>query len=491
MPIIHFLQIFNMAARVFKIVASRPTKLLLQPFKTGTRVVRCQSAKAATYESTIENLPETRVTTLDNGVRVATEDSGIPTCTVGLWIDAGSRFENAKNNGTAHFLEHMAFKGTQKRSQTDLELEVENMGAHLNAYTSREQTVYYAKSFSKDVNKAIDILSDILQNSTLGEQEIERERGVILREMQEVETNLQEVVFDHLHAVAYQGTPLGRTILGPTENIMTINRNDLLEYIGNHYKGPRIVLAGAGGVDHDELVKTAQQYFGNLGAGYEGKIPTTETCRFTGSEVRVRDDTMPLAHVAIAVEGCGWTNPDNIALMVANTLIGSWDRSFGAGANMASQLASQSASMNLCHSFQSFNTCYTDTGLWGMYFVCAREQVEGMMTAVQREWMRLCRRKISPVELERAKRLLKTNMLLQLDGSTPACEDIGRQMLCYGRRIPFSEIEARIDAVDTRVLKSVCTKYLYDKCPAVAAVGPVEALPIYSRLRSEMYSLQV
>ncbi|CAG2222456.1 MAS1 [Mytilus edulis] len=294
-----------MAARVFKIVASRPTKLLLQPFKTGTRVVRCQSAKAATYESTIENLPETRVTTLDNGVRVATEDSGIPTCTVGLWIDAGSRFENAKNNGTAHFLEHMAFKGTQKRSQTDLELEVENMGAHLNAYTSREQTVYYAKSFSKDVNKAIDILSDILQNSTLGEQEIERERGVILREMQEVETNLQEVVFDHLHAVAYQGTPLGRTILGPTENIMTINRNDLLEYIGNHYKGPRIVLAGAGGVDHDELVKTAQQYFGNLGAGYEGKIPTTETCRFTGSEVRVRDDTMPLAHVAIAVEGCG------------------------------------------------------------------------------------------------------------------------------------------------------------------------------------------
>ncbi|XP_052062403.1 mitochondrial-processing peptidase subunit beta-like [Mytilus californianus] len=480
-----------MAARVFKIVASRPTKLLLQPFKTGTRITRCQSAKAATYESTIENLPETRVTTLDNGVRVATEDSGIPTCTVGLWIDAGSRFETAKNNGTAHFLEHMAFKGTKKRSQTDLELEVENMGAHLNAYTSREQTVYYAKSFSKDVNKAMDILSDILQNSTLGEQEIERERGVILREMQEVDTNLQEVVFDHLHAVAYQGTPLGRTILGPTENIMTINRNDLLEYIGNHYKGPRIVLAGAGGVDHDELVKHAQQYFGNLGAGYEGKIPTLETCRFTGSEVRVRDDTMPLAHIAIAVEGCGWTNPDNIALMVANTLIGSWDRSFGAGANMASQLASQSASMNLCHSFQSFNTCYTDTGLWGMYYVCERDQVEFMMTAVQREWMRLCRRKISPVELERAKRLLKTNMLLQLDGSTPACEDIGRQMLCYGRRIPFSEIEARIDAVDTRVLKSVCTKYLYDKCPAIAAVGPVEALPIYSRLRSEMYSLQV
>jgi processing peptidase subunit beta len=136
-----------------------------------------------------------------------------------LWIDAGSRYENDQNNGVAHFLEHMAFKGTDKRSQTDLELEIENLGAHLNAYTSREQTVFYAKCLREDVPKALEILADIIQNSKLGENEIERERGVILREMQEVETNLQEVVFDHLHAVAYQGTSLGRTILGPTGNI--------------------------------------------------------------------------------------------------------------------------------------------------------------------------------------------------------------------------------------------------------------------------------
>uniref|UniRef100_A0A8C1IT28 Peptidase (mitochondrial processing) beta n=1 Tax=Cyprinus carpio TaxID=7962 RepID=A0A8C1IT28_CYPCA len=144
------------------------------------------------------NVPETKVTTLDNGLRVASEDSGLTTCTVGLWIDAGSRYENERNNGTAHFLEHMAFKGTRKRSQLDLELEIENMGAHLNAYTSREQTVYYAKAFSRDLPRA------------------------------------------------YQDTPLGRTILGPTENIKTINRGDLVEYITTHYKGPRIVLAAAG-----------------------------------------------------------------------------------------------------------------------------------------------------------------------------------------------------------------------------------------------------
>merc|ERR1719391_1318034 len=166
-------------------------------------------------------------------MRVATEDNGGMTATVGLWIDTGSRYETAATNGVAHFLEHMAFKGTAKRTQTQLELEVENMGAHLNAYTSREQTVFYAKCLSSDIGNAVEILSDILQNSKFGEQEIERE-------MQEVEMNLQEVVFDHLHAVAYQGTPLGRTILGPAKNIKSISRDDLVHYIQTHYKGPRM-----------------------------------------------------------------------------------------------------------------------------------------------------------------------------------------------------------------------------------------------------------
>ena len=129
------------------------------------------------------------------------------TATVGVWIDAGSRAETDKTNGTAHFLEHMAFKGTNQRTQHALELEVENLGAHLNAYTSREQTVYYAKSFRKDVPAAVDIISDILQNSKLDNSAIERERDVILREQQEVDKQLEEVVFDHLHAVAFQGLP--------------------------------------------------------------------------------------------------------------------------------------------------------------------------------------------------------------------------------------------------------------------------------------------
>jgi processing peptidase subunit beta len=445
-----------------------------------------------TLRQTLVNVPETRVTTLSNGVRVASEDNGSPTATVGIWIDAGSRFESEKTNGVAHFLEHMAFKGTAKRSQTDLELEVENMGAHLNAYTSREQTVYYAKCLSKDIGKAVEIIADITQNSKLGEQEIERERGVILREMEEVEGNLQEVVFDHLHSVAYQGTPLGMTILGPTENIKSIQRHDLVDYISCHYKGPRIVLAGAGGVNHDELVKFAEQNFGKLAAVSDDTVFRATPCRYTGSEVRVRDDDMPFAHVAIAIEGAGWTNPDNIPLMVANTMIGSWDRTHGGGANASSRLAATYATdeEKSAHSFQSFNTCYKDTGLWGVYFVANGDQyLDDCMIVLQQEWMRICTA-ATEGDVTRAKNLLKTNLLLQLDGTTPICEDIGRQMLCYGRRVPLHELEARIDAVSAQTVRDIAQKYIYDRCPVVAAVGPIEGLTDYNRIRGQMYQLR-
>jgi len=448
------------------------------------------SIASSSFKECLLNTPSTDVTVLANGMRVASEDSGAPTATVGLWIDTGSRYETAANNGVAHFLEHMAFKGTAKRSQTGLELEVENMGAHLNAYTSREQTVFYAKCLAEDTEAAVEVLSDILTNSTFGTQEIERERGVILREMQEVEMNLQEVVFDHLHAVAYQGTPLGRTILGPAKNIKSISRDDLVHYINTHYKGPRMVLAGAGGVNHADLCSMAEKYFAKIGTDCPAEVPIDQHCRYTGSDVRVRDDSMPLAHVALAVEGCGWTNPDNIPLMVANTLIGNWDRSMGGGANNSSRLAHYCAEKGFCHSFQSFNTCYKDTGLWGIYFVTDALNQENMVYNIQNEWMRICTT-VTDFEVNRAKNLLKTNMLLQLDGTTPICEDIGRQMLCYGRRIPQHELEARIEAVDAQLVKDTCYKYIYDRCPAVAAVGPIENLPDYNVLRSGMYWLRL
>jgi len=436
----------------------------------------------------VTNFPETQVTKLANGLRVASEDNGLPTCTVGLWIDAGSRYENNANNGTAHFLEHMAFKGTSNRSQLELELEVENMGAHLNAYTSREQTVYYAKSFSKDLPQSVEILADIIQNSKLGETEIERERGVILREMEEIEQNQQEVVFDYLHATAYQGTPLGLTILGPSENIQTIQKSDLEKYIKEHYHPSRMVLAAAGGVDHEKLVQLAKEFFCTDVAPIEERdnFFGHQPCAFTGSEIRHWNQSMPHVHVAMAVESVGWQHHDTIPLMLANQIIGSWNRSSVNGSNFPNPLMRNMSKSNAAISYQSFNTVYTDTGLWGMYFVSDNENVCEATELVQQEWMRLCTQ-LTPVEVARAKNTLLTNMALMLDGTTPVCEDIGRQMLFYGRRISWPELARRIQDVNFKEVQNVMDTYVWDTCPAVAAIGPTSAIPDYALIRSRMY----
>ena len=226
------------------------------------------------------------------------------TATVGVWIDAGSRYETAKNNGAAHFLEHMAFKGTKNRTQQQLELEIENMGAHLNAYTSREQTVYYAKVFKNDVPKAVEILADILQNSLLDEGAITRERDVILRESVEVNKQYEEVILDELHSTAFMGTGLGRTILGPDENIKNLTKGDLQDYVKTHYTADRFVIAGAGAVDHKQLTELTEKHFGGLVTGAGAANFKSEPAVFTGSDKRIRYDSMGVSKQSLKCMLC-------------------------------------------------------------------------------------------------------------------------------------------------------------------------------------------
>ncbi|VDL43877.1 unnamed protein product [Hymenolepis diminuta] len=458
-----------------------------------SRFIRSYSIGTATsYKPVVESshIPTTEVSTLNNGFRIASENWNMPTCTVGLWIDVGSRFESEANNGVAHFLEHMAFKGTDKRTQQSLEAEVENKGAHLNAYTSREMTVYYAKCFSKDLPWACELISDIIKNSRLDQQQVEKERGVILREMEEVESNYQEVVFDYLHATAYQGTPLGRTILGPEKNVRSLQPKDLRNFIQTNYKAPRMVLTAAGGVDHAELRDLGEKYFGDISCSMDGNTPVLEPCRFTGSEIRDRDDAMPLAHVALALEGPGWTDPDTLALMVGSCVNGAWDRTHGGGSNLASPLASKFSQDGNIHSYQHFFTCYHDTSLWGVYFTAEKFGLDEAVSAFTKEMVRMSSQ-ITEHEVERAKNQLKTHLMIQLDGTTPICEDIGRQMLVYGRRISVSEMLARIDAIDGNRLREVCSKYVFDRCPAVASIGPIESLPDYNRIRDQTWWIRM
>lgn len=393
-------------------------------------------------------MPQTKVTLLSNGIRVATEEWPGELATVGVWVGAGSVFENDKNNGVAHFLEHMAFKGTKNRTQNQLEAEIENMGANLNAYTSREQTVYFAKSFKKDVNKSMDILSDIIQNSTFDKEAIERERSTILREIKETENNAEEAIFDYLHSAAFQGTSLGRPILGSVENVKSITRNDLIDYVNTYYTPPHMVIAAAGGVKHEEVVAQAEKLFSKIPAGTTHANIREVHTDFVGSEIKIRNDDHPTAHVAIGVEGVGWTHPDHFTMLVLQVLIGAWDKTIGGGANLSSRLCEIVASEQLVHSFSTFLTCYGNTALFGNTIVADPDNIEDSVFEVLNEWQRLAN-SASAAEVERAKNKLKATLLLNLDGVTGVCENIGRQMLSVGRVLSPAEVYLRISGMLT------------------------------------------
>ncbi|XAR65262.1 Ubiquinol--cytochrome-c reductase [Bertholletia excelsa] len=442
--------------------------------------------------SAILSSPQTRITTLPNGLRIATESNlAGRTATVGVWIDAGSRFETDETNGVAHFLEHMIFKGTEKRPVKVLEEEIENMGGHLNAYTSREQTTYYAKVLDKYVPNALDILADILQNSVLEQDRINRERDVILREMQEVERHAEEVIFDHLHATAFQYSPLGRTILGPAENLRKITKKDIEDYVSKHYAAHRMVISAAGAVKHEEIVEQVKKLFTKLSANpiTTSQLIANEPAIFTGSEVRMIDDDMPLAQFAVAFNGASWTDPDSIALMVMQSMLGSWNKSAGGGKHMGSALVQRVAINEIAENMMAFNTNYKDTGLFGVHAVAKPDCLDDLAYSIMYEMTKLCYR-VSEADVTRARNQLKSSLLLHIDGTSSAAEDIGRQLITYGRRIPLAELFARIDAVDASTVKRVANRFIFDKDIAIAAMGPIQGLPDYNRFRRWTYWLR-
>jgi processing peptidase subunit beta len=381
----------------------------------------------------------------------------------------------------------MAFKGTKKRTQEQLEKEIENMGGHLNAYTSREQTVYYAKVFKDDVPKAMEVLSDILINSKLDEAAITRERDVILREMEEVNKQYMEVILDHLHETAFMGTGLGRTILGPEQNIRNLTKHDLEDYIKTHYTADRFVIAAAGAVDHKQLCELTEKHFGGLAKGSVGGPATKfDPAIFTGSDKRIRYDSMGEAHVALAFQGASWTSEYAFPLMLMQTILGSWTRTGSAGHNGASKLAQDVAHHECAHSFMTFNSCYKDTGLFGVYLTAPDNKLDDAMWYTLDNMVRLCHN-VTDEEVDRAKTQLKANMLMNLDSFAQTAEDIGRQMLTYGRRMSPAETFARIEAITTADVKATANKFINDEDHALAAIGPIFELPDYNWIRRRSY----
>lgn len=433
------------------ILKSNSLRSLVRP---GARLLASKSGSSLSFEKALLNVPETNVTALSNGFRVASETTSSETATIGLWIEGGSRSENPSNNGISHLLEQVNRKGE----------DFENLGGELKSNTSREQTVYYAKVLKQDVPKAVEILSEIAQGSSFQADKLEKKRAALLKQFENPSEGTQEMMFDHLHATAYQGGSLGQTVLGLEENVRRFSVQDLQSFKKENYNASRIVLASAGGIDHEQLVKLAEKAFGGLSA--ESGEASRKTSRFVGSEIRLRDDEQHDAHAVFAVEGASKSSPDYFPLQVAKFLLGSWDRSLGGGKNLSSRLAQNIAQYGLCTSYNSFNISYSDTGLFGFYFLSDNVgRLDDVMFQFQNEWVRICV-SASEIEIERAKNQLKAALLMQLNGTDSVCQDIGRQVLAYGRRMTPFELNARIDAIDAATVRGVAYKYLYDKDPA-------------------------
>ncbi len=412
---------------------------------------------------------QARVTTLPNGLRVVSETMPqVKTVSVGVWVDAGARDETPEINGVAHMLEHMAFKGTRRRSALDIAQEIEQVGGHLNAFTSREQTAYYARAMASDLDLSVDILADILRNSIFDADEMEREREVILQEIGQAEDTPDDIIFDHLQATAFPDQALGRAILGSVERVQGMRREDLQGFLDRKYHAPTMVLAGAGGVEHERLVDLAEKLFGDVSAAPSEKRPEA---RYDGGESRhVRD--LEQAHVTFALPALAFHDPDFYALQVYSTIL---------GGGMSSRLFQEvREKRGLAYSVYAYPTSYRDTGLLTLYAGTGGEKLDELTPVLADELARMTG-PIDGAEIERARNQLKVGMVMSLESSSARLEQLGRQMLLHGRVLDVDEILAAIEAVDETALRRVAERIMRAAKPALAAMGPVQGLESYSR----------
>ncbi|CAK1588124.1 unnamed protein product [Parnassius mnemosyne] len=442
---------------------------------------------SATFINLLKNLPQTQCSQLENGLTVATEERQSCNTCIGLYIDAGSRYESKSQNGITHFMEHVAFKSTKSRNTAVLENLILTTGAKFQCFTTREMTAYFVECLSSDVPLVFDILLDCIFNNALNYSVIESEKQIVCSEMFEHERNIKNILFDYLHLSAFQGTPLEQTVMGPSNNIFKFNAKLLCKLIYERFTPEKMVLTAIGGINHHQIQDLANKYLSKL---VNVKVDESNKFRYTGSDIRYRDDSQPMAHVAIAFEGPSFSHDDYTIMELASAVVGGWDKSQLGGLGHGTRVARAASYEGLCDAYKSFYISYKDTALWGAYFIAPRLTLDDMVFVVQDEWMRLCTM-ITDEEIERAKNQLKTNLLSKSASVVETSHKIGRSILYRTCILPLYEAIMDIDNISSNDIKAVCYKYLYDKCPVVAAVGPTEALTDYSRIRSNTYWLRL
>ncbi|WP_434618243.1 M16 family metallopeptidase [Azospirillum sp. B2RO_4] len=414
-----------------------------------------------------------RVTTLPNGLRVATDTMpDVQSVSLGCWVGVGTRNEAASVNGVAHLVEHMLFKGTRRRSAFRISEEIENVGGQLNAYTTREQTAYYAKVLHEDAPLALDILSDMIQHSTLDAEELVRERTVVLQEIGQSADTPDDIIFDHFQSTAYPGQAIGRPVLGSAEIVGALPREALVDYIAGHYGAPGMVLSAAGRIEHDRMVDLAMKAFGDLPSGAP---PKPESASYTGGDFR-EDRDLEQMHLVLGFDGVGVHDPDFYAHSVLSTLL---------GGGMSSRLFQEvREKRGLVYSIYTFTGGYHDGGLFGVYAGTGEDEVAELVPVVCDEIAKVGA-DVTEDEVARARAQLKAGTLMALESTMSRCEQLGQQILIYDRPVPVEEIVAKIDGVDRDAVVKAASRLRASR-PTVAALGPIAKLESYDRIAERL-----
>jgi predicted Zn-dependent peptidase len=405
------------------------------------------------------------LTTLENGFVVVSDPMPhLESAALGVWVNCGARHEVRAEMGLSHMLEHMAFKGTERRSAKDIATEIEAVGGDLNAYTSREQTAFHARVLKEDVGLALDMIADILIRPTFMDDEIEREREVIQQEIGQTRDTPDDMIFDHLQEACYPGQPMGWPILGEEKTVASFSQPDLFRYWRANYRSGAMMLIGSGALSHAELVAAGENLFAALPPGVERE---TVPAAFAGGDIRDIDGDLEQAHLAFAFPCVASADDDAIAAQVFATAL---------GGGMSSRLFQEAREKRgLCYSIYAFAHSFRDSGMFGIYAGTGEDKAGEVAPLVAGEIAGLTEG-ATEEEAARARAQLKASLLMGMESPHARCESMAGHILAFGRVIPGAELIARIDAVDAHALRRFGERVFAKTDPAIAALGPAARL---------------
>jgi predicted Zn-dependent peptidase len=404
------------------------------------------------------------VTRLPSGLTVVTDSMPhLQTTSLGVWVGSGSRDEEPNEHGISHLLEHMAFKGTKRRTARQIAEEIEAVGGDLNAATSSETTAYFASVLKANMPLAVDVLSDILANPTFDAAELKREQNVIVQEIGASEDNPDDLVFDYLQSTAFPNQPLGRPILGTRETVCSFKEQNLRAYLARNYRAPDMVVAATGAVEHRAVVAEAERRFGLFNGP---AAPQPQPASFGGgTKLEARD--LEQVHIALALEGLAQRHADYFSLQVFTIVL---------GGGMSSRLFQEvREKRGLCYTISAFHAPYQDTGMFGIYAGTDAGDVKELMKVAVSETAAAAAG-ITEAEVNRAKAQIKVSLLMALESSGARARQLASQILTYGRPLPIEEMIARIDSVTVESTRAAGTALMARARPAIAALGPGKGL---------------